>query len=98
MSGLLIGVFGLLARDIYPADEPDLAPGIHIRRALGGPLASALLSGIFYLLLPIWPGKWHWLGLFILLENLFAFTLQVFIPLSFNDGGSILNNLRRLWD
>ncbi len=95
MSGLLIGIFGLLARDIYPADEPELPAAVHIQRALGGPLASALLSGIFYLLLPLWPGNWHWLGMFLLLENLFAFTLQVFIPLSFNDGGSILKHIRR---
>ncbi len=95
MSGLLIGVFGLLARDIYPANEPSLPPAVHIQRALGGPLASALLSGLFYLLLPLWPGNWYWLGMFILLENLFVFTLQVFLPLSFNDGGTVFKNLRR---
>ncbi len=97
MSGILFGVFGLLARDHYPADEPELPPAIHIRRALGGPIASALLSVIFFLLLPVWPGNWYWLGLFILLENVFALTLQVFIPLSFNDGGTILKNLRRMF-
>ena len=95
ISGLIIGTFGLLARDLYPTGEPELAPGIHIRRALGGPLASALLSLFFFLLLPLWPGNWHWLGLVILLENLFVFTLQVFIPLSFNDGGTLLKYLRR---
>jgi hypothetical protein len=95
MSGILFGVFGILARDHYPADEPELLPAIHIRRALGGPIVSGLLSVIFFLLLPLWAGNWYWLGLFILLENIFLFTLQVFIPFSFNDGGTILRNLRK---
>lgn len=95
MSGLEIGMFGILARDLYPADEPELLPAIHIRRALGGPVVSGMLTVIFFLLLPLWSVNWYWLGWFILLENLFLFTLQVFIPLSFNDGGTILKNLRR---
>jgi len=95
MSGLELGMFGILARDLYPADEPKLLPATHIRRALGGPIVSGLLTVIFFLLLPLWSGNWHWLGWFILLENLFLFTLQVFIPLSFNDGGTILRNLRK---
>lgn len=60
MSGILIGVFGLLARDLYPADEPELSPATHIRRALGGPIVNALLSVLFFLLLPLWPGDWYW--------------------------------------
>jgi len=95
MQGILFGVFGLLARDIYPSDEPELPPNIHIRRAWGGPIVSGLLSVIFILLLPLWPGNWYWLGWFTLFENLFLFTLQVFIPLSFNDGGTILMNIRK---
>lgn len=95
MSGLQFGMFGILARDLYPADEPELLPAIHIRRALGGPIVSGLLSIVFFLLLPLWSGNWYWLSLFILLENLFLFTLQVFVPLSFNDGGTILKNLQR---
>lgn len=95
MAGILLGVFGILARDLYPADEPALPPATHIRRALGGPIASALLSFIFFLLLPVWPGNWYWLGLFALLENLFVFTLQVFLPLSFNDGGAIYGAILR---
>jgi hypothetical protein len=95
MSGLEIGMFGILARDVYPADEPELLPAIHICRALGGPIVSGLLTVLFFLLLPLWSVNWYWLGLFTLLENLFLFTLQVFIPLSFNDGGTILRNLRK---
>ncbi|MBK8618249.1 MAG: hypothetical protein IPN96_14270 [Anaerolineales bacterium] len=95
MSGIQFGMFGILARDFYPDNEPDLPPSIHIRRALGGPIVSGLLSVIFFLLLPLWPENWYYLGLFTLLENVFVFTLQVFLPLSFNDGSTILENLRR---
>jgi hypothetical protein len=95
MLGVLFGVFGLLARDLYPANEPELPPAIHIRRALGGPIVSGLLSIIFFLLHPLWSKNWYWVGLFALFENLFLFTLQVFVPLSFNDGGTIIKNLRR---
>jgi hypothetical protein len=95
MSGLELGMFGILARDLYPADEPELLPVIHIQRALGGPIVSGMLSVIFFLLLPLWSGNWYWLGLFILLENLFLFTLQILIPLGFNDGGTILRNLQK---
>ena len=96
MSGLQFGVFGLLARDLYPADEPELSGATHIRRALGGPAASALLSVLFFLLLPLWPGHWYWLGLFSLLDNVFVFTLQVFLPLPFNDGGAVLRGFRQI--
>jgi hypothetical protein len=56
--------------------------------AVCSPLFSSCSSSL-------WSGNWSWLGWFILLENLFLFTLQVFIPLSFNNGGTILKNLRR---
>ena len=35
------------------------------------------------------------LGMFALFENLFVYTLQVFIPLGFNDGSTILRNLQK---
>ena len=95
MAGIRFGIFAVLAQTIYPKDEPELPPSIHIRRALGGPIINGLLSIIFYLLLPFWSGNWYWIGLFALLENLFVYTLQVFVPLGFNDGSTILRNLRK---
>jgi hypothetical protein len=95
MVGITFGALALFALTRYPKDEPDLPPSIHIRRALGGPIINGLLSIILYLLLPLWRGDWLWLGLFTLLENIFVYTLQVFLPLGFNDGSTILNNLRR---
>jgi len=95
MIGIKFGVLAVLAATLYPKDEPTLPSSIHIRRALGGPIANGLLSILFFLLLPLWPGNWFWIGMFALFENLFVYTLQVFLPLGFNDGSTILRNLRR---
>ena len=45
-----INLWGPLSSSIYPADEPPLPRSVHIRRALGGPLASLLLT-LFALIL-----------------------------------------------
>jgi hypothetical protein len=93
MKGIQFGLLAIFAMTLYPKDEPVLPGYIHIRRALGGPIFNSLLSVIFFLILPLWRGNWFWLGLFALLENIFVFTLQVFLPLGFNDGSTILRNL-----
>jgi hypothetical protein len=88
-----IQLWGVLGSSVYPTDEPPLPAIVHIRRALGGPIASLLLSlaaGLIALALRPAGGLLWWLALFFFLENLFVFTLQVFIPLSFNDGGTLL--------
>ncbi|MBL0343830.1 hypothetical protein [Candidatus Villigracilis affinis] len=95
MTGIALGTLAIFALTRYPTDEPELPPSIHIRRALGGPIANGLLSIFFFLLLPLWPDDLFWIGLFALFENLFVYTLQVFIPLGFNDGSTILRNLRK---
>lgn len=47
----------LLSRSIYPPDEPRLPAKLHIKRAMGGPIASGVLSGILgvltLLLIPV---------------------------------------------
>jgi hypothetical protein len=95
MTGITFGAMAVFALTRYPKDEPELRPSIHIRRALGGPIINGILSIAFFLLLPFWSGNWFWLGMFALFENLFVYTLQVFIPLGFNDGSTILRNLRK---
>ncbi len=95
MTGITFGVLAVFAITLYPEDEPELPPAIHIRRALGGPMINGLLSIVFLLLLPVWRGNWFWLGMFALFENIFVYTLQVFLPLGFNDGSTILRNLLR---
>jgi hypothetical protein len=91
MSG--IRYWGLLAASLYPPGEGELPARIHIRRALGGPFFSLLLSlacaGVWLALGKQQASPAWWLALFAWLHNLVVFTLQVFIPLKFNDGGTL---------
>ncbi len=96
----MIGIrfWGLLSTALYPDDEPQLPAEIHIRRALGGPIASLVLAfGAWALMLaardaarPV-----SWIAIFFFAENLLIFTLQAFIPLGFNDGATLWRWLRR---
>ena len=91
----MIGVqfWGLLSRAIYPRAEPELPAEIHIRRALGGPMFSALLTlfaGILVFALRNLGGAAFWLVLFLFLDNLLVFTIGAFIPFGFNDGSTLL--------
>ena len=93
MIGVRMGLLGLFAASLYPPHEPDLPAGIHIRRAVGGPAGSLLLSllaAILALALRPVGGLLWWLVLFLSLENLFVFTLGALIPLGFNDGSTLL--------
>ena len=99
MTGIRFGTGAILSTALYPPDEPALPAKTHIRRALGGPIFSAWLSSIAFLVIlmtirtaaPVWQ--------FVLwcffLENLIVMTLQVFIPLGFNDGATIWHWMRR---
>lgn len=86
----------LLGTSIYPRDEPELPAAIHIRRALGGPAISlllTLLSGAVVLALRPVGGTAWWVALLFFLENVFIFTLGALMPFPFSDGGT----LRRWW-
>lgn len=92
MSGLHIS--GLLASDRYPSDEPPLPAGLHARRALGGPVASlvltAVLAGLGWWLKESSPllrlGPW-----ILAAENVLVFILGALLPLGFTDGSTLLN-------
>ncbi|HCB01054.1 MAG TPA: hypothetical protein DEP19_01615, partial [Anaerolineae bacterium] len=73
----------------------SLDSSIHIRRALGGPIANLILSIILFFTLPLWIGNWYWVGMFVFLDNL-IYVVQVFVPLGFNDASTILNELRKM--
>jgi hypothetical protein len=94
MTEIRFGFYGIYAQTIYPKDEPELDSSIHIRRALGGPIANFILSIILFFTLPLWTGNWYWVGMFVFLDNL-IYVVQVFIPLGFNDASTILNELRK---
>lgn len=93
-----VRLWGVLGSSIYPRDEPALPARVHIRRALGGPLASLLLTfiaaGLVLALRPTGGAAWL-VALFFFGENLFVYTLQVLLPLGFNDGATLLYWWRR---
>ena len=88
----------LLSCSLYPKEEPALPPDIHIRRALGGPIASlafALLAGACALALHGPGGVLWWAALFFFLDNLLVLTLGAILPLGFTDGSTLLYWIRR---
>ena len=88
-----IRFWGVLSTSLYPSDEPLLAAAIHIRRALGGPMASLLLSIVAalvaWVLRPLDGLVWL-LVVFLFLESLFVMTLGALTPMKFNDGGTLM--------
>jgi hypothetical protein len=93
MIGIRCGALGIFATSLYPPDEPPLPAAVHIRRALGGPIFSACLSAAAFLAVLVAArgaeAMWGFVLWFFFLENLFVMTLQVFVPLGFNDGATI---------
>jgi hypothetical protein len=93
MLGMRFGhLLGTMAFSIYPPDEGDLPARVHIRRALGGPLANllvALLALPLTLALQSSGGLAYALALWLFLENLVIYTLQALVPLGFNDGTTL---------
>ena len=82
-----------LGTSLYPRDEVVLPAATHIRRALGGPLASigfALVASGLALALRS-QGNALWIGsAFVALDSLFVFGVGSVIPLGFNDGSTLI--------
>ena len=96
MTGTRLGFLLVLGTSLYPADEPELAPELHIRRALGGPAGSAVLTVIIGILALVLAGiSIGWMALVWFLDNLLIFTLGAFVPVGFNDGSTILRWMSR---
>jgi hypothetical protein len=88
-----IRLWWLLTSSIYPRDEGALPAAVHIRRALGGPLASLLLTlaaAAIALALRAGGGVPWLVALFVFLDNLLVLTLGAFVPLGFTDGSTLL--------
>lgn len=95
----MVGIrfWGPFSASIYPPDEPVLPAAVHIRRALGGPLISLVMcapTALLALAAADAAPLWRWLTLFLFLVNV-GITVQVFLPLGFNDGSTLLYWLRR---
>ena len=94
MQGVRFGFLGVLSSSLYPAGEPELPASVHIRRALGGPLAStalAIAAALLALALRGTGGLPFWLAAFMAAENLLVFGLGALLPLGFNDGSTLLH-------
>ncbi|MGB1285389.1 MAG: hypothetical protein ACPG7F_02550 [Aggregatilineales bacterium] len=100
----MIGVhfFLIIAASLYPRDEGDLPAGVHIRRALGGPIFSffvAIVCGVIAAL--VWEqGGWvRFVAGFAFFINLLVYSLGAFLPVRIGDnfsldGGTIMHWMR----
>ena len=98
MTGITLGRYLVLGTSVYPADEGELLPTVHIRRALGGPIASRIVSAVTLpIALALRPagGADFAVAAFVFLLNFVAYTLQIALPLRFNDGEVLWKHLRR---
>lgn len=86
---------------LYSRDEPELAPTIHLRRALGGAILSGILGIVLFVLAAM---LWQvggmlrfWLG-YALLLDIGVMTIGAFIPIKLGDfmtdGATILHYMR----
>ena len=94
MTGLRL--WYLLSSGLYPLDEPELPARTHVRRALGGPIMSLIvtvIAGVIAWLMGSAGSPYTWIAVFAFLDNLLIFTLGAFLPLGFTDGSTLL----RLW-
>lgn len=96
MSGVCF--VGPLASSLYPPEEPTLPPPVHIKRALGGPIASgglALLTGLLALAAQWVGGVPAMVATLTFLDNLLVLTLGAFVPLGFTDGSTLLRYMNQ---
>lgn len=83
----------VLGGSVYSRKEGDLPARIHIRRALGGPIGSAVLSIVLVIIalaMRPWDQSPGWIAAFLALDNVLVFTLGAFLPLGFTDGSTLL--------
>lgn len=96
MTGVLL--WGWLGTSLYPREEPELPPSVHLRRAMGGPISSTLIgfaaAMAALVLYPLEGNLWIFPA-FLALDSLLIFGLGSLIPLGFNDGSTLLHWLRR---
>lgn len=93
-----VHLWGVLGTSVYPADEPDLPPEVHVERALGGPRASVLLAlagGLLAVVVRPISGLATMVATLFALENFLVFTVGAFFPLPFMEtDGTTLKHYR----
>jgi hypothetical protein len=106
-----IHFFLILAASIYPPNEPELAPRLHVRRALGGFWVNVLVGLLFVPaalalwprgaeILPTLPSLLAWVAAFTAVTNILILGLGSLIPLRLpgggvTDGGTLLKHWGR---
>lgn len=83
----------IFGQSLYPLDEPPLPGRVHIRRALGGPIASIMLgclAGLLALLIQPGGSLIEWILIILMLDNLIMLGFGAFLPLGFTDGSTLL--------
>ncbi len=93
---------GIVAKDLiwrsaYPQNEPILPSLVHAKRALGGPAASLVLTGVSvvaWLATRAGPIELRRLMLVAMIDTGVVFSLGSLLPLGFTDGSTLLNLLR----
>jgi fatty acid desaturase len=95
MSG--VRYWWVLGSSRYPENEPEQPAAVHIRRALGGPVASLWLAAALALALLALPPATpvFYLTAFACAESLLVFGLGSFLPLGFTDGSTLLRYARK---
>ena len=87
-----------LGTSLYPLDEVVLPAATHIRRALGGPLASAAFAVVASAVALVLRSRDNalWIGAgFVAIDSLIVFAVGSVIPLGFNDGSTLIRWSRR---
>lgn len=97
-----IHFFSLFAASVYPADEPPLPRGLHVRRALGGFWVNVVIGlALLPFALRAWPqgGVGAWVLAFGVVANLFVLGLGAFLPITVpgGTGGTDGAMLLHLW-
>lgn len=90
-----VNMWGIIGSSAYPADEGELRANIHIRRALGGPIMSFIVSIVSFLILLLLNNLagslvW-WLLAWWTISNFFIYTLGSLTPLGFTDANTLLH-------
>ncbi len=91
MTGLRY--WGIFGTSVYPADEGRLPAGVHLRRAVGGPIGSlvtAVAAGLLTLGVYLVSSRLAWIPLIFFLDNLLVFVLGNFVPVGFNDASTVI--------
>jgi len=92
MTGIQLGTLGIFGTSLYPSDEPAIPGPLHIRRALGGPILSALIGALLIAVALLLGENTSLLAWWLRLGILESFLMSVgaLMPIRFLDGGSIL--------